>query len=145
AGLSAPPGGVGRPTSPAERGDDARPVSTRPIGESACDRPPCPAPAPLADPDALVLLGDRGAYLRRSNFHPRVWLPATRRARVSGLRFHDLRHTAAGDTGRWKRVRPRVCQDPVPARHHSQSRHPQQLRLALLVRLLLLVVVAVPA
>jgi len=46
------------------------------------------------DPDALVFLGERGAYLRRSNFNRRVWIPATRRVGVPGLRFHDLRHTA---------------------------------------------------
>ena len=46
------------------------------------------------DPDALVFLGDRGGYLRRSNFNRRVWSPAVRAAGVPGLRFHDLRHTA---------------------------------------------------
>jgi integrase len=46
-------------------------------------------------PDGLVFQRRRGGYLRRSNFRRRSWVPATRAAGVAGLRFHDLRHTAA--------------------------------------------------
>ena len=33
--------------------------------------------------------------MRRSNFRRRWWLRATRTAGLEGLRFHDLRHSAA--------------------------------------------------
>jgi integrase len=42
-----------------------------------------------------VFPAERGGPIRRSNFTRRVWIPATRAAEVEGLRFHDLRHTAA--------------------------------------------------
>jgi integrase len=48
-----------------------------------------------AGPDGLVFPTERGGPIRRSNFTRRVWIPATRTAGVEGLRFHDLRHTAA--------------------------------------------------
>jgi integrase len=46
-------------------------------------------------PDGLVFPSPEGGYLRRSNFRRRWWLRATRAAGVEGLRFHDLRHSAA--------------------------------------------------
>jgi integrase len=46
-------------------------------------------------PDGLVFPAPEGGYLRRSNFSRRSWRPATRAAGVEGLRFHDLRHSAA--------------------------------------------------
>ena len=44
-------------------------------------------------PAGLVFPAPVGGPMRRSNFRRRAWLPATRRARLDGLRFHDLRHT----------------------------------------------------
>jgi Phage integrase family len=42
-----------------------------------------------------VFPAPEGGYLRRSNFSRRWWQPATRAAGVEGLRFHNLRHSAA--------------------------------------------------
>ena len=46
-------------------------------------------------PFGLVFPAVEGGPMRRSNFRRRVWEPATAAADVSGLRFHDLRHTGA--------------------------------------------------
>jgi integrase len=65
---------------------------------------PAVAVAALADhldefvapgPDGLVFPSGRGTYLQRSNFSRLVWRPAVQRLGLDGLRFHDLRHTAA--------------------------------------------------
>jgi integrase len=45
--------------------------------------------------EGLVFPALEGGPMRRSNFRRRVWEPATRAAGVPGLRFHDMRHTAA--------------------------------------------------
>jgi integrase len=47
------------------------------------------------EPDGLVFPSGRGTYLQRSNFSRLVWRPAVQQLGVDGLRFHDLRHTAA--------------------------------------------------
>jgi len=47
-----------------------------------------------AEPHAYVFTSPDGHPIERSNFRYRVWLPATNRVGVVGLRFHDLRHTA---------------------------------------------------
>lgn len=41
-----------------------------------------------------VFVGSTGVPLERSNFRRRIWVPATEQTGLSGLRFHDLRHTA---------------------------------------------------
>ena len=65
---------------------------------------PAVAVAALADhlddyaapgPDGLVFPSGQGTYLQRSNFSRLVWRPAVQQLGLDGLRFHDLRHTAA--------------------------------------------------
>ena len=46
-------------------------------------------------PEGLVFPSGRGTYLQRSNFSRLVWRPAVQQLGLDGLRFHDLRHTAA--------------------------------------------------
>ncbi|MCU1370090.1 MAG: site-specific integrase [Ilumatobacteraceae bacterium] len=45
--------------------------------------------------NGLVFTAPQGGYIRRSNFYRRAWLPAVEKANLTGLRFHDLRHTHA--------------------------------------------------
>jgi len=48
-----------------------------------------------ADEAAYVFCDAQGGPVRYANFRARVWLPATRRAGLDGLGFHDLRRAAA--------------------------------------------------
>jgi integrase len=50
-------------------------------------------------PEGLVFSSGRGTYLQRSNFSRLVWRPAVQQLGLDGLRFHDLRHTAATPCG----------------------------------------------
>jgi integrase len=46
-----------------------------------------------ASPDALVFTGPKGGCLRRAGFRRAWWQPAVVAAGLSGLKFHELRHT----------------------------------------------------
>jgi integrase len=48
------------------------------------------------DRDAFVFEAEGGGPLRAANFRHRVWSRATERARLPGLTFHHLRHSAVG-------------------------------------------------
>ncbi len=43
--------------------------------------------------DGLAFTSPAGAPLRHSNFYRRVWVKALERAGMTGVHFHDLRHT----------------------------------------------------
>jgi integrase len=45
-------------------------------------------------PSSHVFTAPGGGPLRVRSFRARFWVPATRAAGLSGLRIHDLRHTA---------------------------------------------------
>jgi integrase len=49
----------------------------------------------MPGPDGLVFTSTAETYLLRSNFSRWVWRPAVQRLGLDGLRFHDMRHTAA--------------------------------------------------
>lgn len=46
------------------------------------------------DPEALVFPATAGGILNSHNWRHRVWVPASNRAGMGGLRVNDLRHTA---------------------------------------------------
>ena len=46
-------------------------------------------------PEAWIFSDGRGGPLRKNNFLRRSWWPLRERAGLGGVRFHDLRHTAA--------------------------------------------------
>ena len=41
------------------------------------------------------MFADQGAYFRYQNFYKRQWADACNAAGITGVRFHDLRHTFA--------------------------------------------------
>jgi Phage integrase family len=45
--------------------------------------------------DGLLFADERGGYLRNTNWRRRAFAPAVGRAKLTPLRVHDLRHTAA--------------------------------------------------
>jgi integrase len=47
-----------------------------------------------AEPDGLLFTAPRGGPLRRTKFRPR-WIKACSQVGVTGLHFHDLRHTGS--------------------------------------------------
>jgi integrase len=49
----------------------------------------------MPGPDGLVFTSTAETYILRSNFSRWVWRPAVQRLGLDGLRFHDMRHTAA--------------------------------------------------
>ena len=51
--------------------------------------------ARLPNERGLVFPSPRGEVLNGDNFRHRIFRPAVRRSRMTGLRFHDLRHTYA--------------------------------------------------
>lgn len=73
--------------------------SERPYGKSLRARRNISIPESLArelmafGPD-LVFTDSIGGHLRRNSFRARYWGPAIKRAGFSGLRVHDLRHSA---------------------------------------------------
>ena len=61
-------------------------------------------------PEAWVFSDSKGGPIRKNNFTRRFWWPLRERAGLAGVRFHDLRHTAASlllSTG----VHPKVVQE----------------------------------
>jgi len=75
--------------------DRRRPQNRRPSRRPDARARAAPGRLPGSRPDRTRVHRGRGAALDRTNLRQRVWLPAVREVGVDGLRFHDLRHTAA--------------------------------------------------
>jgi integrase len=50
--------------------------------------------AEIHSPDSYVFPAPKGGPLRLATFRRRTWRPATRAAKLDGVRIHDMRHTA---------------------------------------------------
>jgi hypothetical protein len=111
-GAGRPAGEAGGPAAPPDHGGRAAPGGPGPArlradqdrrrpadGDAAGGRGRGAGRAPgrlcRGRPGRAGVPAERGSPIRRSNFTRRVWIPTTRAAGVEGLRFHDLRHTAA--------------------------------------------------
>ena len=81
----------GEPKSAAGRRTMTMPAGLVPIVAAHLSRRSLTA----ADADALVFASPNGGPGRPTNWRERQWTPATRAAGLDGLRFHDLRKTAA--------------------------------------------------
>jgi integrase len=70
----------------------------------------------------LIFPSPRGALLNDDNFRHRVFRPAVRRSGLTGLRFHDLRHTYAAlmvAAGAQEQPDRRSCQKAKQTHHDS--------------------------
>ena len=88
--LTELPGGgyhFGPPKSAAGQRTIAVPAAIMPKLKNHLDKYTAP------EPDALVFTTPRGTPLRHNNFRRRQWLPALTAANLTGIHFHDLRHT----------------------------------------------------
>jgi hypothetical protein len=70
--------------------EDGR-IARNPCSLKGAGREPRTEPGP----SGLVFPAPDGGPMRRSNFTRRVWIPARTELGFEGVRFHDLRHTAA--------------------------------------------------
>jgi integrase len=75
------------------------------------------------DPDDHVFTAPQGGTLRIVAFRNRIWRPATEAAGLTGLRIHDLRHTAVA---LW--IAAGASPKEVAGRAHLGQLHPRPLR-----------------
>ena len=69
--------------------------------------------------DGLVFTNSVGKPMRHSNFRLRVWLPALKKTGITGVHFHDLRHTgnmlAASSGATMRELMDRMSHDSTKA------------------------------